>query len=73
MAPRRLVAGVASVVDGFVVAFLDVDGAARRVPLAAAVEVAFEDAPPVRPFPSYRASGTIRAVAVGDYRSACRV
>jgi hypothetical protein len=39
---------------GFVVAFLDGAGVERRLPLAAAVEVALEAAAPFPSFPSYR-------------------
>jgi hypothetical protein len=55
MAARPQVAGdTPAVVDGAIVAFLDPGGVERRVPLAAAVEVAFEDARPAREFPSYQ-------------------
>jgi hypothetical protein len=45
MAARPQVAGEApAVVDDAIVAFVDPGGVERRVPLAAAVEVAFEEA-----------------------------
>ena len=51
---RVVESGAAAVRDGFQVGYLDGGGVERRVPLIEAGQVAFEDAPPVRSFPSYR-------------------
>ncbi|MGW5848530.1 TnsA-like heteromeric transposase endonuclease subunit [Streptomyces sp. NPDC055254] len=41
-------------VEGFEVSYMAADGVERRVPLARAARVRFEDGRPVREFPSYR-------------------